>query len=238
ARYQVQLVDRSQILSKAHFESRLQVPEPASMLLFGSGFFTMILGFVRRTYAAIKRFGDIIGSLLGLLIFSPVMLIVAFLVKLTSPGPVFYSQIRVGKDGRIFRMFKFRTMRVDAEQSTGPVWAQKNDNRITLFGGVMRKMRLDELPQFINVLMGDMSLIGPRPERPCFVDKLKEQVPNYEQRLAVKPGITGLAQVRNSYDETIRDVKRKVRYDLFYIQKMNIWNDLKIMFMKILKLNL
>lgn len=230
AKYQVQVADRSLIPHQVSPEAKSRAPEPATMALFGSGLLGMFLGFLKRTYALIKRIGDIVGAFLGLVLTAPLMLVTVVLVKVTSPGPIFYSQIRVGKDGKTFRMYKFRTMRVDAEQQTGPVWAQKNDHRLTLVGGIMRKMRIDELPQFVNVLNGEMSLIGPRPERPCFVEKLKTQIPNYEKRLSVKPGITGLAQVRNRYDENIADVRRKVKYDLFYIRKMNIWNDLKIIF--------
>jgi exopolysaccharide biosynthesis polyprenyl glycosylphosphotransferase len=227
-KYQVAVADRSLIPHQVSPEAKSRAPEPATMALFGSGLVSMVLGFLRRTYSLIKRIGDIAGAFIGLVLTAPLMLAAAVLVKVTSPGPIFYSQIRVGKDGKTFRMYKFRTMKVDAEQQTGPVWAQKNDHRLTTGGGIMRKMRIDELPQFINVIKGDMSLIGPRPERPCFVEKLKTQIPNYEKRLSVKPGITGLAQVRNRYDENITDVRRKVKYDLFYIRKMNIWNDLKI----------
>ena len=120
-------------------------------------------------------------------------------------------------------------MKVDAEKDTGPVWAAANDNRITPVGGFLRKMHIDELPQLFNIVRGEMSLIGPRPERPVFVEKFKEEIPNYEQRLAVKPGITGLAQVWHRYDETIEDVKKKLRYDLLYIRRMCFWADFSIL---------
>lgn len=181
--------------------------------------------------AVFKRTLDLTMASLGLLSSAPLMILVALTVKLDSSGPVLFRQVRVGKKGKTFTMFKFRTMRQDAEHKTGPVWAQKNDGRVTRIGGFLRATHLDELPQLFNVLKGDMSLVGPRPERPYFVSEFKKVVPNYEKRLLVKPGITGLAQVRQRYDETIEDVKRKVRYDILYIQKMCPFVDLKILTM-------
>ncbi|MCK5082396.1 MAG: sugar transferase, partial [Candidatus Omnitrophica bacterium] len=159
---------------------------------------------------------------------SPLLLVTAVLVKLTSKGPILYSQVRVGKKGSLFKMYKFRTMKTDAEKETGPVWATENDNRLTPIGGFLRKAHIDEIPQFINILKGEMSLIGPRPERPVFVEKFKEQIEGYEKRLAVKPGITGLAQVWHRYDETVEDVKKKLKYDLLYVKKMCFWADFGI----------
>jgi len=127
-------------------------------------------------------------------------------------------------------MFKFRTMKVDAEKDSGPVWARANDNRVTLIGKFLRKAHIDEIPQFINVIRGEMSIIGPRPERPAFVEKFKEEIPEYEKRLQVKPGITGLAQVWHRYDETLEDVKKKIKYDLLYIKKICLWTDIRILF--------
>lgn len=209
---------------------RARAPEPSTLLLFGSGIFGMIAGFVRRTYIALKRAFDIIASITGIICLSPLFIITALLIKLTSKGPIFYKQTRVGKDGELFEMYKFRTMRVDAEQGTGPVWAAKNDPRLIPVGKFLRKSHIDEIPQFINILKGEMSLIGPRPERPVFVDKFKEIIPDYTKRLAVKPGITGLAQVWHRYDETIEDVKKKIKYDLLYIKKYCLWTDLRILF--------
>ena len=157
-------------------------------------------------------------SFIGLLIAAPVLIVTGIAIKITSSGPVFYTQVRVGKDGRLFDIIKFRTMRSDAESQTGPVWTKKNDSRITTIGRFLRKTHIDELPQLINVLKGDMATIGPRPERPHFVDMLNNEIHGYTRRLAVKPGITGLAQCYCKYDETITDVRRKLRYDVLYIK--------------------
>ncbi|MEM1269532.1 MAG: sugar transferase [Bacteroidota bacterium] len=177
-----------------------------------------------------KRLLDLAIASAIFLIGLPVWIAVGIMVRLTSPGPAIYKQERVGQDGESFLMFKFRTMRQDAESGTGPVWATENDPRYTAMGRWLRKTRLDEIPQLVNVIVGDMSLVGPRPERPFFVKKLVEQVPLYTRRLRVKPGITGLAQVKWKYDETVEDVKQKVKYDLAYISNMSIRLDLKILF--------
>jgi len=209
-------------------ESRSHAPEPTTMALFGGGFVGMLMAFIRRTYAIIKRIFDAIAVFAGALILSPLLLLTALLVKLTSRGPVIYSQVRVGKGGRLFKIYKFRTMNVDAEKETGPIWAAADDNRLTPIGGFLRKVHIDELPQLVNIFKGEMSLIGPRPERLVFVEKFKEEIPGYEKRLGVKPGITGLAQVWHRYDETIADVKKKLKYDLLYVRKMCLWADFSI----------
>lgn len=178
----------------------------------------------------IKRLMDIIFSLLILTMTMPITLIVALAIKLDSEGPVFFKQIRVGKDGKEFKIYKFRSMIKDAEKHTGPVWSTKDDPRITRVGKIIRKFRLDEIPQFINVLRGDMSLVGPRPERAYFVEKLSQEIPLYKRRLKVKPGITGWAQVKHKYDESIEDVKKKLQYDLYYIENISLKMDLKILF--------
>jgi len=178
----------------------------------------------------VKRLMDILVSLIILIITFPIILIVALAIKLDSKGPVFYKQIRVGKDGKEFKIYKFRSMIQDAEKYTGPVWSKKHDPRITRVGRIIRKFRLDEIPQFINVLRGEMSLVGPRPERPYFVEQLSKEIPLYKRRLKVKPGITGWAQVKHKYDESIEDVKKKVQYDLFYIENISLRMDLKILF--------
>jgi len=193
---------------------KARAPEPSTIILFGSGLFGMIVSFVRKTYHATKRLLDIIAGILGLVVLSPLFLVTAILIKLTSKGPVFYKQIRVGKSGKAFWIYKFRTMHVDAEKETGPVWATENDERYIPCAKFLRKSHIDEIPQFVNILNGDMSLIGPRPERPVFVDKFKDEIENYEKRLEVKPGLTGLAQVWHRYDETIEDVKKKIKYEL------------------------
>lgn len=178
----------------------------------------------------LKRFMDIVLSILILIITLPLTLITALAIKLDSEGPIFFVQERMGQNGKIFKMIKFRSMRKDAEKHTGPVWSQKDDPRVTRVGKIIRKIRVDEIPQFINVLKGDMSIVGPRPERPYFVEKLSQEIPYYKRRLRVRPGITGWAQVKHKYDESIEDVKIKLRYDLFYIENMSIRMDLKILF--------
>lgn len=178
----------------------------------------------------LKRLMDILLSLVLIIITLPITLLTALAIKLESPGPVFYRQERMGMNGKIFRIVKFRTMVKDAEKLTGPVWSTKDDPRITKTGRLIRKIRVDEIPQVYNVLKGDMSFVGPRPERPYFVEKLSEEIPLYRRRLKVRPGITGWAQVKHKYDETIEDVKVKLRYDLFYIENISLRMDFKILF--------
>jgi exopolysaccharide biosynthesis polyprenyl glycosylphosphotransferase len=169
-------------------------------------------------------------ALMGVFVLSPVMLIVAILVKLTSPGPIFFRQSRVGLNDEVFTLYKFRSMRQDAEAETGPVWAQKDDPRVTPLGRWLRKLRFDELPQLFNVLSGDMSLVGPRPERPEFVSKLIEQIPYYSYRHCVKPGITGWAQINHKYGDTLEDAVVKLEYDLYYIKNLALSLDTFIIF--------
>jgi lipopolysaccharide/colanic/teichoic acid biosynthesis glycosyltransferase len=183
---------------------------------------------IKSGYRLLKPLLDRIISIIGLIIVSPVIFAVGLIIKLTSPGPVFYTQERAGKNDRLFKIIKFRTMRIDAVSQGGPVWARKNDSRITTFGKFLRKTHMDELPQLINVIKGDMSIVGPRPERPFFISKFKDDIPGYAKRLSIKPGITGLAQCYHKYDETIRDVHRKFRYDILYIKRMCWSLDLKI----------
>lgn len=206
------------------------MPEPATLTLVGTGFIVMSVRFLRRKYRAAKPWFDRTLALILLVLFAPLIGLCALLVKITSKGPAFYSQERVGEQGRVFRILKLRTMRVDAEAATGPVWADgDNDARITPVGHLLRKTYLDELPQLINVLRGEMSLVGPRPERPYFVERLKRVVPDYESRLRVKPGITGLAQIRARADREIRDVRRKVKLDAIYASRMCWWVDFMIL---------
>lgn len=168
----------------------------------------------------IKRTLDIVISAPSLILGAPLFAIIGIAIKLDSKGPVFFKQTRVGMRGKNFNMIKFRTMQQDAEAKTGPVWAAAQDSRVTKLGSFLRKTHLDELPQFFNVLCGEMSVVGPRPERPHFVRELRKVIPHYDRRLYAKPGITGLAQIKRQYDETIEDVKKKVRYDVLYIRKM------------------
>jgi lipopolysaccharide/colanic/teichoic acid biosynthesis glycosyltransferase len=209
-------------------------------------------------YAIAKRILDITGALVGLLLTLPVFLVLPILIKLDSPGPIFYTQLRVGVNrrrrdrrwaqkteinaenrsrdrrrndylGSPFTLIKFRTMTVDAESKSGPVWARKSDPRVTRLGTFLRVTRLDEVPQFINVLMGDMSMVGPRPERPFFVRDLVDKVDGYADRLTVKPGITGLAQVETGYDDSVASVASKIKSDLEYIENQSLWLDIKIL---------
>ncbi len=195
----------------------------------------------------VNRTINVLLAALALVIASPVLLLVALAVKLTSWGPVFYTQERVGLDrrgprphphnhrrsrdlgGRPFTIYKFRTMRVDAEQHSGAVWAQQQDPRVTPVGRVLRQYRLDELPQLFNVLKGEMNIVGPRPERPTIFAQLREHIAEYPLRQRTKPGITGLAQINHHYDRSIDDVRTKVSYDLEYIRRQSLAEDLRIM---------
>lgn len=181
----------------------------------------------------VKRAMDIVLSLLALVVLSPLMILIALLIKLTSPGPIFYRQERCGLNGKPFQMLKFRTMRVDAEAQTGPVWCKENDPRRTPLGAFLRRTSLDELPQLINVLKGDMSLVGPRPERPVFIQQFKQTIPNYMIRHCVKAGITGWAQIHGWRGNT--SLRKRIEYDLYYITHWNPWLDLRILFMTAIK---
>jgi len=175
--------------------------------------------------AVIKRLIDILVSSVTLLLFLPLTLSIMVLIRIESKGAVLFKQERVGKDGRVFSLYKFRSMAKDAEKYTGPVMAETGDRRITKLGRILRRARLDEIPQLINVLKGDMSLVGPRPERPFFVERFKREIPGYVQRLQVRPGVTGLAQVHSRYDISARS---KLRYDLLYVRKHSLFLDLEI----------
>ncbi len=205
------------------------MPEPLIMAVIAGAVLGLLIQFGRRGFGEIKRALDIVGASILLLILGFPILFFAVLIKLTSRGPAFFRQVRVGQGGRLFKIVKLRTMRIDAERATGPVWARKRDSRTTWLGRLLRKTHVDEFPQLINVLRGDMSLIGPRPERPFFVNRFRHEIPNYEQRLLVKPGITGLAQVRYKYDETLNDVRNKLIYDLVYVKRMSWAMDARIL---------
>jgi sugar transferase (PEP-CTERM system associated) len=191
-----------------------------SWLIFADGF--------ERNIISIKGITDILLAAIGLCIALPMMALIAILTKLDSYGPVFFRQERVGENGRIFTLYKFRTMVEDAEKETGPVWAQDTDPRTTRLGKILRRTGLDEIPQMFNVLIGDMSFVGPRPERPHFVAELQETIPYYSQRLVVKPGITGWAQIRYGYGATIEDAIEKLQFDLYYIKNMSWFLDMLI----------
>jgi len=191
-------------------------------LIFSNGFKK---SFARRFF---KRVADLILSLVMLLLLLPVFFITAVLVKLDSKGTVFFSQERVGENNKNYLVHKFRSMTADAEKISGPVWAKDDDTRITRVGRYIRKLRIDEIPQLLNVIKGQMSFVGPRPEREHFVKKLEEIIPYYSQRFCVKPGITGWAQVRYGYGASVDDAVEKLNYDLFYIKNMSIFMDLII----------
>jgi len=192
-----------------------------SSLIFTDGFKRS--QFIQRA----KRCVDIVAALMTSLIFSPFAMIVCLAIFLDSKGPVLYRQERVGQDGRIFKLLKFRSMRVNAEGEE-PVWAEVNDPRVTRVGKVIRKLRLDEIPQVVNVLRGEMSFVGPRPERPFFTEKLQQEVPFYSLRHSVKPGITGWAQICYPYGASKEDALEKLKYDLYYIKHMSFLLDLTI----------
>ncbi|MCA1786901.1 MAG: TIGR03013 family PEP-CTERM/XrtA system glycosyltransferase, partial [Desulfobacteraceae bacterium] len=193
-----------------------------SWLIFSDGFRKS------RWKAAFKRVEDIIISVVMLILLSPLLMFVCILIKLDSKGPVLFSQDRVGLDKQEYMVHKFRSMVQDAEKLTGPVWAQTDDDRITRVGRVIRKFRIDELPQLWNVLMGNMSMVGPRPERRHFTEDLEKKIPFYAQRFNVKPGITGWAQVCYDYGATLDDAVEKLNYELFYIKNMSLAMDVVI----------
>jgi sugar transferase (PEP-CTERM system associated) len=219
----VRVLDVSSYYERATGQVRLDSLR-ASWLIFGEGFRQ---GTVR---VVMKRLFDIVFSLLLLLLASPTMIITAVLIVLESGFPVLYRQERVGQGGRVFRVLKFRSMRTDAERDGKPRWAASNDDRVTRVGRVIRKLRIDELPQLFNVLKGDMSLVGPRPERPFFVDQLSGEIPFYAARHSVKPGVTGWAQVRYHYGSTVEDAVQKLQYDLYYVKNHSLFLDLVVLF--------
>ncbi|MHB1960694.1 MAG: exopolysaccharide biosynthesis polyprenyl glycosylphosphotransferase, partial [Acidobacteriaceae bacterium] len=184
---------------------------------------------VKQSLRVSQRLISIVVSSIGLAVCLPVVPFIVLAMHFCSPGPIFFCQTRVGRKGRPFSIYKFRTMRVDAE-ANGAVWATKNDSRITALGRFMRKTRLDEIPQLWNVLRGDMAFVGPRPERPEFVQWLAKEIPFYELRHMVRPGITGWAQVRYQYGASLEETKQKLEYDLYYIKYRSIGLDLLIMF--------
>lgn len=183
--------------------------------------------------AAVKRLGDILGAGFALVLFSPLMLVMMILIKLTDHGPVFYCQERVGLHNRPFMMYKFRSMRVQREEDEKKEWTKENDPRVTKVGKFMRKLNIDEMPQFINILKGDMSLVGPRPERPQFVEKFREEIPRYMIKHQVRPGLTGWAQVNGYRGDT--SIEKRIEYDLYYIENWTVGLDIKILFETLFK---
>jgi len=195
-----------------------------SWLIFADGFVKS------KVSRAVKRLVGLLLSTLMLVLLSPLLLLVAIAIKLDSPGAALFSQERVGEYGKTYTLHKFRSMRDDAEKESGPVWASEEDPRVTRMGKIIRKLRIDELPQLWNVFKGDMSFVGPRPERPVFVEKLKKIIPYYNERLSVKPGVTGWAQIKYPYGASEEDALQKLKYDLYYIKNMSLVMDLIVIF--------
>ncbi|MBI5256441.1 MAG: TIGR03013 family PEP-CTERM/XrtA system glycosyltransferase [Burkholderiales bacterium] len=196
----------------------------AGWLIFGDGFNQ---GLYRTT---VKRAFDILCSLVLITLAAPVMVFTAIAIKLESRGPIFYRQERVGANSRVFKVNKFRSMRTDAEKDGKPVWAAAQDSRVTRVGNIIRRTRIDELPQLFNVLKGEMSLVGPRPERPYFVEQLTQEIPYYAVRHSIKPGVTGWAQVKYQYGSTVEDSAEKLQYDLYYVKNHSLFLDFVILF--------
>jgi sugar transferase (PEP-CTERM system associated) len=200
----------------------LNMIRPSWLIFTGRGRQARIAGLSR---GAVHRLVALIGGILSL----PILALTAILIKLDSPGPIFYRQERVGKNGRHFILVKFRSMKMDAEKE-GPVWACKKDDRTTRVGRIIRKIRVDEIPQFWNILRGEMNFVGPRPERPHFVSQLAREIPYYEQRHIIAPGLTGWAQIKYAYGASIEDARQKLQYDLFYIKNQSLILDAIVMF--------
>ena len=218
----IHVLDISTFFEREMNQIRVDSLQP-SWLVFGGGFDQSVL----RTN--IKRGFDIIASIVLLIATLPVMLITALLIYIEDQTPIFYSQERVGLDGHVFRVLKFRSMRNDAEKFGTPQWATEDDPRITKIGKIIRKLRIDELPQIINVFKGEMSFVGPRPERPYFVEQLCDQIPYYNMRHSVKPGITGWAQVLYQYGASVEDAMQKLQYDLYYVKNNSLFLDIIIL---------
>ncbi len=218
----VRVFDLSSFYERARGQVRIDSLR-ASWLIYGEGFRQGLM----RT--VVKRFFDLVASFILLVLALPVMLVTALAIVIEDRGPVFYRQIRVGQNGRQFKVTKFRSMRTDAEKDGKPKWASANDDRTTRIGRLIRKLRIDELPQLFNVLIGDMSLVGPRPERPYFVDQLTAEIPFYAVRHCVKPGVTGWAQVRYQYGASVDDAVQKLQYDLYYVKNHTLLLDLVVL---------
>ena len=218
----IEVVDMLTFFERQSGKIRLDLLHP-SWLIFSDGFLSSHL----QSY--MKRAFDIVISLTLLAVMWPIMIITAIVIKLESPGPILYRQVRVGQNWRLIQVLKFRSMRADAEKD-GPQWAGRNDGRVTRIGAFIRKVRIDELPQLYNVLKGEMSFVGPRPERPMFVEQLSQSIPYYAERHRVKPGITGWAQIRYPYGSSEKDAVEKLQYDLYYVKNYSLFLDLLILF--------
>ena len=219
----VRVVDMATHFEKTLGQIRLDSVS-AGWLIFGEGFSQGLL----RT--VVKRLFDLVCAAILIIVASPIILLTGILILLESRGPILYLQERVGLNGRLFNVVKFRSMRTDAEQDGQPRWATAKDDRVTRVGRILRKLRIDELPQLFSVLNGDMSLVGPRPERPYFVDKLTHEIPYFAVRQSVKPGVTGWAQVRYHYGSSVEDSAEKLQYDLYYVKNHTLFLDLVILF--------
>ena len=213
------------------------MPEPITIISVGAGLLGLMTQLARRYFALAKEVVDIVLGFIALVLALPVLGLCALIIRLSSKGPVFFTQNRVGKGGKLFKMHKLRTMYVDAESASGAVWASKEDTRIVAMCRWMRRSHMDELPQLINVVKGDMSLVGPRPERPQILAELEKRYPQVRRRLAVRPGITGLAQVRNGYDTSVDEFRHKLEADLEYIERSNWSTELRIMAATLTKFN-
>lgn len=191
---------------------------------------------INVTQKVTNRLVDLLVSCIVLIILSPLFFMIALAIKITSRGGVIYTQKRVGFEENTFQMYKFRSMISDAEKGLGPVWAAENDPRATSVGSILRNSGLDELPQLVNVLKGEMSLVGPRPERPYFVQKFKKDIPSYKKIFNIKPGITGWAQINWKYDDSLKGVIEKTKYDIYYVENMSLKLDLKILYSTLISL--
>jgi lipopolysaccharide/colanic/teichoic acid biosynthesis glycosyltransferase len=213
------------------------MPEPVTLIGVGSGLLGLSFHLARRYFSVAKEVMDVVLGAVALLALLPVFAICSLIVKLSSRGPVFFVQVRAGKDGQPFRMYKFRTMFLNAESATGAVWASKDDPRIIPMCRWMRRSHMDEIPQIINVIKGEMSLVGPRPERAEIITQLEKHYPEVRRRLSVRPGITGLAQVRNGYDTSVDAFRHKLLADLEYIENQNWFTELRILAATVTKIS-
>jgi len=212
------------------------MPEPITIVMVGAGGSSVLLELARRQFGIFKELLDLVGAAIAFVVFLPIMLLCAAMIKISDPaGPVLYCQVRVGLKGKLFTIYKMRTMYIDAEAHGQVQRAGQDDPRVIPLCKWMRRSHVDELPQLFNILRGEMSLVGPRPERPELFEELSRDLPDFEHRLTVKPGLTGLAQIKNGYDTDTESVRRKLEFDLEYIQNMSLGLELKLLFATITK---